>query len=157
MSYDLMVFRKEAAPSNKSEFMNWYNKQTEWTEGHSYDDPANTSNDLRNWFMDMIKTFPPLNGPYSNENDESNYQTDYSIGKDVIYAAFSWSLAELAYKTTMKLAERHGVGFFDVSTDDGDIYFPQNGKLVPISNPDRNKTKVENGSRQLKKTWWKFW
>lgn len=57
MSYDLMVFRKEVAPKNRADFMKWYQDQTEWTEEHSYDDPANTSIELRNWFIDMIKTF----------------------------------------------------------------------------------------------------
>jgi len=64
MSYDLMVFRKEAAPNTRAEFMKWYDRQTKWTEEHSYDDPANTSTDLRNWFMEMIQTFPAKNGPF---------------------------------------------------------------------------------------------
>lgn len=42
MSYDLMVFRQESAPKNEKAFMDWYNRQTEWTENHSYDDPENT-------------------------------------------------------------------------------------------------------------------
>ncbi|MBK9457358.1 MAG: hypothetical protein IPO24_18120 [Bacteroidetes bacterium] len=32
--------------------------QTEWKEEHSYNDPTNTLVELRNWFMDMIQTFP---------------------------------------------------------------------------------------------------
>lgn len=134
MSYDLMVFKKDAAPKNKTAFMNWYRKQVEWREEHSYDDPANSSEELRNWFMEMIKTFPPMNGPLSNDEDENDNVTDYSVGRDVIYAAFSWSLAEQAYTTMKELAAKHAVGFFDVSADDGDIYFPENGKLVPIEN-----------------------
>lgn len=133
MSYDLMVFKKEAAPKTRTEFLEWFDQQAEWTEDHSYDDPANTSPELQNWFSEMIKTFPPMNGPSaSDDDDDSPYVTDYSIGNDVIYAAFSWSLAEQAYNKVLEFAEKHKVGFFNVSSDEGDILFPDNGKLEPI-------------------------
>ena len=50
-----------------------------------------------------------------NDEDLANRITDYCIGKDVIYACFTWSLAEDAYNTMLKFALKHGVGFFDVS------------------------------------------
>jgi hypothetical protein len=125
MSYDLMVFRPDIVPRTRPEFMNWYLEQTQWSEGHSYDDPAITTASLRSWFMEMIETFPAMNGPYAKEEDEDNdYVTDYSIGRDVIYAAFSWSLAEQAYDKMKALAEKHKVGFFDASADEGGILFP---------------------------------
>lgn len=156
MSYDLMVFRKEAAPITKTEFMDWYEDQTEWTEEHSYDDPANTSTALRNWFMEMIQTFPAMNGPFASEDDEDNPNVaDYCIGRDVIYVAFAWSLAEEAYSTMFKLAEKHGVGFFDASGDNGDIFFPKNGQLKAIANSTTNANKSSDG--ETNKSWWKFW
>ncbi|MEC1180463.1 hypothetical protein P9B03_18355 [Metasolibacillus meyeri] len=36
MSYDLMVFDKEQAPSNKEAFLQWYDAQTKWVEPHDY-------------------------------------------------------------------------------------------------------------------------
>ena len=155
MSYDLMVFRKQAAPKTRADFMKWYEEQTEWTEEHSYDDPANTSPELRNWFMEMIQTFPAMNGPFANDDDNNPNVSDYCVGKDVIYVAFAWSLAEDAYKTMLKLAEKHGVGFFDASSDNGDILFPDNGKLKPIDNPTINSNGLSGG--QENKPWWKFW
>lgn len=124
MSYDLMVFRKEAAPRNRTDFMKWYEEQTEWAEEHSYDDPTNTSTELQNWFMEMIQTFPALNGPFANDDDGNPNVADYCIGKDVIYVAFAWSLAEQAYEKMLALAEKHEVGFFDASGENGDIFFP---------------------------------
>jgi hypothetical protein len=128
MSYDLMVFEKIAAPKSRNDFMKWYEEQTEWNEGHEYDDPALTSNALKNWFMEIIKTFPPMNGPYAPDDEEfdenNSYITDYAIGKDVIYAAFAWSLAEEAFTMVKRLAREHNVGFFDVSANDGEIIFP---------------------------------
>jgi hypothetical protein len=136
MSYYLMVFEKTKAPKTKVEFMEWYASQTEWNEEHDYQNPIVTSLLLQNWYMDMKKTFPPMNGPDAPtdeqlENDEEleDYLTDYSIGKDIIYAAFAWSQADEAYEFTFKLAQKHGVGFFDVSGD-GDIVLPDGEKII---------------------------
>ena len=102
MSYDLMVFEKAQAPNNKTEFIKWYENQVEWKEDHNYDSIEVSSANLKNWFME-------------NDEDLANRITDYCIGKDVIYACFAWSLAEDAYNTMLKIALKHGVGFFDVS------------------------------------------
>lgn len=72
-----------------------------------------------------------MNGEYApdpelldeDENLES-HTVDYCIGRDVIYAAFAWSAAEEAYELMRELAEKHGVGFFNVSADNGEIILP---------------------------------
>lgn len=139
-----MVFRPDVAPRTRPEFMNWYHDQTQWSEEHSYDDPAVTSDNLKSWFIEMIESYPAMNGPYSKEEDEdSDFVTDYSIGKDVIYAAFAWTLAEQAYDKMRALAEKHKVGFFDASADEGDILFPDSfGKNESIDKPD-NLSSIE--------------
>ena len=129
MSYDLMVFDPAAAPREREEFMQWYDVQTEWAEDHEYDDPAVTTPALRAWFLEMIETFPAMNGPYGGDEDDDDYfdnphVSDYCIGKSVIYTAFAWSVADEAYETVCTLAAKHGVGFFDVSSDDAEIRFP---------------------------------
>lgn len=137
MSYDLMVFNPEIAPKKRHEFMAWYQEQTKWEEEHSYDDPIVTTANLRSWFMEMIKTFPAMNGPFAIDDPDDDSVTDYSVGRDVIYAAFAWSLAEEAYEVMKGLAEKHKVGFFDASADEGDILFPgENGKNESIENPE---------------------
>jgi len=47
MSYDLMVFDPAAAPAGREAFMEWYDQQTEWADGHSPDDPARCTSGLR--------------------------------------------------------------------------------------------------------------
>jgi hypothetical protein len=47
MSYDLMVFSKEAAPKTKPEFMAWYDTQVKWAEEHGYNDSAITTPELQ--------------------------------------------------------------------------------------------------------------
>lgn len=130
MSYDLMVFEITKAPKTKKEFMDWYDRQTEWAEEHDYETVGVTSPALQKLFMEMKDTFPPMNGKFApeeeaiaNDEDLESRLTDYSIGYNVIYAAFSWSVADEAYEKVRTLAQKHGVGFFDASGD-GDIILP---------------------------------
>ena len=147
MSYDLMVFNPKTAPKSEPEFLEWYGKQTEWTEDHSYDDPKVSSTELRNWFIDMITEFPALNGPYSTTESEEliGNETDYSVGIDVIYSSFQWPAADKAYSKMLEIARKHKVGFYDASGD-GNIMFPsENGILESINKKTESKP------------WWKFW
>ncbi|MCL1994192.1 MAG: hypothetical protein FWG66_14710 [Spirochaetes bacterium] len=130
MSYDLMVFEKAAAPKNRKDFLEWYHKQTEWSEEHDYNNPTETSDNLRSFFMELIKKYPPMNGPFALNDDEiakmknEAYLTDYSIGRVVIYAAFAQSVSAQAYKAVRQLARKHDVGLFTASyIDDGKIIF----------------------------------
>src|SRR5690606_38753441 len=151
MSYDLMVFNNSVAPKNRKDFMEWYDLQTEWTEDHDYSDPNNATNELKHWYLEMIKTFPDLNDTYNIENStEEINESQYSIGTNIIYVSFAWSIAENAYNTMFELAEKHGVGFFDVSSDNGNIFYPENGKLK-LLNSNIGETKNSY------KPWWKFW
>ena len=129
MSYDLMAFEISKAPKDKEEFFKWYDKQTEWEEDHDYDDINVSSEKLQNFYKEMIKTFPPMNGEDcpSDEEIENNpeledYLADYCIGYDVIYIAFSWDKSEEAYNLMKELCKKYQVGFFDVSGD-GDIFY----------------------------------
>ena len=122
MSYDLMVFNPDKAPKSKSDFMNWYESQTEWKEEHDYDDPKISSGELKKWFLEIIKDYPAMNGPFACDNVDNPKVTDYSVGIDMIYASFSWSEAENAYLKMSELAKKHKIGFFDASGN-GDIVF----------------------------------
>ena len=131
VSYDLMVFEPNAVSTSQAQFMAWYEEQTKWAEGHSYDDPAVSAPSLRAWFLDIIEVFPALNGPFSKDDlpeDEAS-ATDYSVGKSSIYCAFAWSKAKFAYDTVFKLAQKHGIGFFDVSSGSEEVWLPSNGRL----------------------------
>ena len=133
MSYDLMVFERTKAPTTKKEFMAWYETQMEWSAEHDCGTISVSSPALQNWFLEMKETFPPMNGEYApnlasltgaEAEDLERHLVDYCIGQDVIYAAFSWSLAEEAYEQMRTLAQKHQVGFFDASGAAGDIILP---------------------------------
>jgi hypothetical protein len=73
-----------------------------------------------------------LNGPLAEEElpEDEPTATDYAIGKKVIYVAFAWSKAELAYQTTLSIAAKHNLGFFDVSSKDEEVWLPAAGRLM---------------------------
>jgi hypothetical protein len=125
MSYDLGVFDPSVAPKSGPEFTNWYVVQTEWEEPHNYDDPAVSAPSLRAWFIDMIKEFPAMNGPFAQpDRGDDDRVSDYSVGRSLIYVGFRWSEAQEAYEACYRLAAKHGVGFIDASGDEGDVWFP---------------------------------
>lgn len=135
MSYDLFVFSAEHAPSKKARFLKWYENQTEWRDGRFYDDPALTTSRLQSWFMEIILTFPPMNGPLRRDDwpENDNHPSDYGINDHGIYIGFSWACADEAYATVLQLAASHQVGFFDVSDLNGTLWWPDgNGGLIKV-------------------------
>ncbi|MBS1584658.1 MAG: hypothetical protein JSS82_03855 [Bacteroidetes bacterium] len=127
MSYDLMVFKAETTPKERGQFMNWYRLQTQWKETHGYNNPDVTTPELRSWMLEMLETFPAMNGPYAKETSDGTHMADYNIGTELIYVTFSWNDVEDAYETAKRLAIKHKVGFFNVSADNGEIVFPHLG------------------------------
>jgi hypothetical protein len=87
---------------------------------------------LRDWFAEIIQTFPPLNGPLSKEElpEDEATATDYSIGKVIIYASFAWSKESEAYEAVFALAQKHRLGFFNVSSNDEEVWLPNNERLL---------------------------
>lgn len=129
MSYDLMVFEPTKAPRDRKAFMDWYQRQVEWSEDHEYNNPAVCSQSLQRFYSKLSEHFPSMNVDDETfeameEAGTDNRLTDYSLGSAVIYAAFAYSVAEEAYTTMRSLAIENKVGFFDVSSNDGEILFP---------------------------------
>ncbi|NHZ79424.1 hypothetical protein F2P44_09065 [Massilia sp. CCM 8695] len=138
MSYDLMVFAPEAAPKKREAFLAWYDEQAEWGEGHSYADPAVASPALQAFYADIVHTFPALalEDLAGEDNDEDSPGTDYTIGKSLIYITFSWDQIDEAHATVTRLAAKHGVGFFDVSSDIAETWLPDGKGDLYIAHSD---------------------
>lgn len=127
MSYDLAVFDPRPELRDARQFRSWYEQSTEWSGELDYDSPEKLTPGLKRWFEEMAVAFPPLNGPLAYEGDDEGVrsaQADYTLGRDIIYAAFGWSKADEAYEACLRLAEKHGVGFLDVSGEQGAAWFP---------------------------------
>ena len=130
MSYDVMVFDPAVAPRGAAAFLQWYDAPTDWNEKHGYDDAAVSVPALQAFFTELAEDFPPMDGPLSDDEDDRPQVTDYSIGTHVIYASFDDEVAEDAHGQVQILANKHQVGFFDVSGD-GAIVYPDGTVLIP--------------------------
>ncbi|MNZ91104.1 hypothetical protein D3C78_1100780 [compost metagenome] len=129
MSYDLMAFETSKAPQERATFMKWYEQQVQWSEDHAYNNPSVLSEALQRFYSELSEQFPNMNVEDEifeamEEAGTDNRLTDYSLGTSVIYAAFAYSVVEEAYTAMRELAIKHKVGFFDVSSNEGDIIFP---------------------------------
>lgn len=118
MSYDLMVFAPDAAPAKKrGAFLDWYEQQTEWDEGHGYDDAAVCAPALRAFYQELVLGFPA-------QQADDGPGTDYTIGRALIYMTFEWERVDEAYEAVFRLAAKNGLGFFDVSSDLAETWLP---------------------------------
>ena len=99
-----MVFDATAAPRSRTKFLAWYKKQSEWQESHGYNYPNIPSPVLKNWFQEIIKSYPPMNGPLASDDPDNSKVTAYSLGRSVIYGSFAWSEADPAYKRVKDVA-----------------------------------------------------
>jgi hypothetical protein len=130
MSYDLMVFAPEAAPAKKrGPFLDWYDGQSEWSEDHSYNDAAVCSPALRAFYEELVQTFPAM-----QEVDENG--TDYTIGTSLIYMSFGWDSIDTAHETVFRLAAKHAIGFFDVSSDLAETWLPDGKGGLYVAHSD---------------------
>jgi hypothetical protein len=80
----------------------------------------------------MFRSYPPMNGPDAPEDlpqDESSL-TDYSIGEHLVYLSFAWSKASVAYDDVFRLATKHRLGLFNVSSDQSELWLPHGDHLT---------------------------
>lgn len=123
MSFDVMLFDAHNAPRERNIFDNWFNTLTQWDGDIDYNDVRHATPALQEFYKDLIKSYPSLNGPDAPQNPiDPERLTDYSIAPQIIYAAFSWSQAKLADQLIHDLAAKHGVGIYHVSTDNAVIF-----------------------------------
>ncbi|MEQ3746562.1 MAG: hypothetical protein ABNH53_10065 [Henriciella sp.] len=136
MSFDLLVFDPAIVEcQDQKAFMDWYFQTTEWNEDHDYDDPVVATEALRDWFHDIRVEYPAMNGPYAVNDDQidSPNVSDYSIALDAIYVGFAWSEQDGAFKTVTRFAEKHQLGVFHASSENGEIWVPDDtGKLKRV-------------------------
>ena len=121
LSADLLVFEKNKVPTEPIEFLKWFYKKSKWESDRDYYDIEGTSENLINFFMEIKKEYPEMNGPYALSDEEiinhpelESKLTDYTIDEDLIYMGFSWSVSEKAYESVQALAYKYNLGFFDM-------------------------------------------
>jgi len=134
MSYDLMVFLPEAAPRKRAEFLAWYDAQTEWPEEHDYDDASLTAPPLQAFFAELSADFAPVADDAPAEVETG---ADYTIGKHLIYISFlDWDKIDQAHEAVYRLAAKHALGFFDVSSDLAEVWLPDRKEELRVAHSD---------------------
>lgn len=130
MSYDLMVFAPEAAPPKRAAFLDWYEEQTEWDDDQALDNPALATPALQAFYAELSAEFPPA-------LDDIEAGTEYTIGPDLIYMSFlDWDKIDRAHEAVYSLAAKHGLGFFDVSSDLAEAWLPDKKGGLRIAHSD---------------------
>ena len=128
MSYDIMIF--EPAAVSDEDFPQWWERVSRWEEPRDYDTTEGSTPAIRSFFRDLIRAFPPLNGPDALSEEELEEReaeglpvADYTIGADYIYIGVGWSDADALVKIVGQMAWTHRLAVAYVS-DDSSIFRP---------------------------------
>jgi hypothetical protein len=132
MSYDLMVFAPDAAPAKRPAFLDWYDEQTEWDLDRAYDDDAVAAPALQAFYADLAAEFPPISG-----DDTEGGAAEYTIAPALIYMSFvDWDRVDAAWEAVHRLAAKHEIGFFDVSSDLAEVWLPDRKGGLRVAHSD---------------------
>ena len=128
MSYDILIF-EPAAVSDK-DFPQWWKRVSRWEEPHDYDTTEGSTPAIRSIYRDLIRAFPPFNGPDAlSETDLEEREieglpvADYTIGADYIYISVGWSDANALVKIVGQMAWTQRLAVAYVS-EDSSIFRP---------------------------------
>ena len=137
MSYDILIF--EPGVVTDEDFPQWWDRVSRWEEPHDYDSIERATPAIRSFYRDLVRTFPPFNGPDALSDDEVYVRlaqglpvADYTIGEDLVYIGVSWSAANALVTTVSELAWTHRLAVAYVS-DDGAIVRPPAQPAQPAS------------------------
>ncbi|MCR5166799.1 MAG: hypothetical protein K6C13_06260 [Oscillospiraceae bacterium] len=80
-----------------------------------------TSKPLTDFFMELVKEYPAMNGKYSPTEEEllnnpelESMMIDYTIDDDLIYMGIAYSVSEEVFVTIEKLAYKYGLRYYDM-------------------------------------------
>ena len=124
MSYDLFAFDPSAAPRDRKGLLQWLGALQEDNGEPPSDDLESLTPPLRAWFREVMEVFPSLNGPHSTENYDDPKATDYELNRDYVVACLAYSQANVAFSHMKELAEKHHLGFFNISSPTGELWLP---------------------------------
>ncbi len=128
-----MVFDPDAAPAKRPAFLDWYDEQTDWGDDLAYDDPAVAAPALQAFYADLAAEFPPV----PDDGTEGEGAADYTITPALIYMTFvDWDRVDAAWEAVHRLAAKHELGFFDVSSDLAEAWLPDRKGGLRIAHSD---------------------
>ena len=128
MSYDLLIFEPDVVTDE--DFPQWGEQVSRWEEPRDYDTTEGSTPAIRAFYRDLIRAFPPFNGPDAlsdaelEEREEQGLPVaDYTIGADYIYIGVGWSDANALVKIVGQMAWTQRLAVAYVS-EDSSIFRP---------------------------------
>ena len=128
MSYDILIFEPDAVTDE--DFPQWWEQVSRWEELRDYDTTEGSTPAIRAFYRDLIRAFPPFNGPDAlsdaelEEREEQGLPVaDYTIGADYIYIGVGWSDANALVKIVGQMAWTQRLAVAYVS-EDNSIFRP---------------------------------
>ena len=128
MSYDILIFEPDAVTDE--DFPQWWEQVSRWEEPRDYDTTEGSTPAIRAFYRDLIRAFPPFNGPDAlsdaelEEREEQGLPVaDYTIGADYIYIGVGWSDANALVTIVGQMAWTQRLAVAYVS-EDSSIFRP---------------------------------
>ena len=129
MSYDLLIFEPDSATDD--DFPRWWEQVVaQWDEPQGFSAIDGSTPAIRSFYRDLIRTFPPFNGPDALNDAELEEReakelpvADYTIGADYIYIGVGWSDANALVKIVGQMAWTQRLAVAYVS-EDSSIFRP---------------------------------
>ena len=123
MSYDLLIFEPDCATDE--DFPRWWEQAVaQWDEPGDFSTIDGSTPAIRSIYRDLIRTFPPFNGPDALSEEELEEReneglpvADYTIGADHIYISVGWSDANALVKIVGQMAWTQRLAVAYVSED----------------------------------------
>ena len=90
MSYDILIFEPDSATDE--DFPRWWKQVvSQWDEPYDFSTIEGSTPAIRAFYRDLIRAFPPFNGPDALSDDEVDARlahglpvADYTIGEDLV-------------------------------------------------------------------------
>ena len=128
MSYDILIFEPDVVTDE--DFPQWWEQVSRWEELRDYDTTEGSTPAIRAFYRDLIRAFPPFNGPDALSDAELEDReakglpvADYTIGADYIYIGVGWSDANALVKIVGQMAWTQRLAVAYVS-EDSSIFRP---------------------------------
>ena len=128
MSYDLLIFEPDSVTDE--DFPQWWEQVSRWEEPRDYYTTEGSTPTIRAFYRDLIRVFPPFNGPDALSEEELEEREEqglpvagYTIGTDYIYISVGWSDANALVKIVGQMAWTQRLAVAYVS-EDSSIFRP---------------------------------
>ena len=117
-----MIF--EPAAVSDEDFPQWWEQVSRWEEPRDYYTTEGSTPAIRTFYRDVIRVFPPFNGPDALSEEELEEREAEGLPvADYIYIGVGWSDADALVKIVGQMAWTHRLAVAYVS-DDSSIVRP---------------------------------